>query len=188
MKVFQVLSGGAWGGGGVVVMAITRALIDRGDQVWVLCLDEGVASRFREAGATVVMSPLWFHPINPLDIVPFAQLYSLCVRERFDLVATHTSKGGFLGRLAARMAGTPHIIHHAHGFAFRECNSRVVRSCYIALERLASRYCDSIISVSEDHRQGAIRERVASAAQIQTVLNGIDLAPFEHTFLCGSCS
>ncbi len=178
MKVFQVLSGGAWGGGAVVVLAITRALLNRGDQVWVLCLDEGVASRFREAGATVVASPLWFHPINPLDLVPFAQLYALCVKERFDLVATHTSKGGFLGRLAARFAGTPHIVHHAHGFAFRECNSRAVRRFYIALERLASGYCDSIISVSEDHRQGAIREGVASATQVQTVLNGIDLLPF----------
>ncbi|MFZ0594496.1 MAG: glycosyltransferase family 4 protein [Bryobacteraceae bacterium] len=181
MKVFQVLSGGAWGGGAVVVLAITRALINRGDEVWVLCLDEGVASRFRAAGATVVTSPLWFHPINPLDVAPFAQLYALCVRERFDLVATHTSKGGFLGRLAARLAGTPHIVHHAHGFAFRECNSWAVRRFYIALERLASGYCDSIISVSEDHRQGAIREGVASADQIKTVLNGIDLLPFRET-------
>jgi len=180
MKIFQVLSGGAWGGGGVVVLAITRALIARGDQVFVLCLDEGVADRFREAGATVVISPLWLHPINPLDVISLAHLYAVCVRENFDLVATHTSKGGFLGRLAARLAGTPHIVHHAHGFAFRECNSRSVRRLYITLERLASHCCEAIISVSEDHRQGAIRERVASPAHIQTVLNGIDLTPFEQ--------
>src|SRR5436305_3091108 len=162
MKIFQVLSGGAWGGGGVVVLAITRALIARGDRVFVLCLDEGVADRFREAGATVVMSPLWLHPINPLDVISLAHLYAVCVRENFDLVATHTSKGGFLGRLAARLAGTPHIVHHAHGFAFRECNSRSVRRLYITLKRLASHCCEAIISVSEDHRQGAIREHVAT--------------------------
>lgn len=179
MKIFQVLSGGEWGGGAVVVLAITRALISRGDRVWVLCLDDSVATPFCEAGATVVRSPLWFRPINPLDAVPFVQLCTLCLRERFDLVATHTSKGGFLGRLAAYITGIPHIIHHAHGFAFRECNSPAVRQLYIALERLASHCCDSIISVSEDHRQGAICKRVASADKIHTVLNGIDFLPFE---------
>jgi glycosyltransferase involved in cell wall biosynthesis len=162
-----------------VVLAITRALVNRGDSVWVVCLDDSSAERFRAVGATIVRSRLWFHPINPLDAVPFAQLHALCLRERFDLVATHTSKGGFLGRLAARLAGTPHIIHHAHGFAFRECNRPAVRRFYIELERLASRCCDSIISVSEDHRQGAIREQVAHAGKIHTILNGIDLCPFE---------
>jgi glycosyltransferase involved in cell wall biosynthesis len=173
-----VLAGGAWGGGSVVVLAITKVLINRGNQVWVLCLDDTTERRFSEIGATIIRSPLWFHPINPIDVVPFLQVYKLCVQERFDLVATHTSKGGFIGRLAARLAGVPHIVHHAHGFAFRECNSPWVRRLYILLERFASRYCDSIISVSEDHRQGAIREHVASPDKIQTVLNGINIDAF----------
>lgn len=162
----------------MVVRAITDALVKRGDHVWILCLDDEVGRRFEEVGANIEHSPLWFHPINPLDVVPFLQLYALCRRQRFDLVATHTSKGGFLGRVAARLAGIPHIIHHAHGFAFRECNRPVVRRFYIESERLAARCCDSIISVSEDHRQGGIRERVADGTKIHTVLNGIDLRPF----------
>jgi glycosyltransferase involved in cell wall biosynthesis len=178
MKILQVLCGGSWGGGAVVVRAIAEALLRRGDRVWVLCLNDEVARRFEEVGAISYRPHFWLRPINPLDAVPFVELYALCVKERFDLVATHTSKGGFLGRLAARLARTPHIIHHAHGFAFRECNRPAVRLFYIELERLASRCCDSIISVSEDHRQGAIRERVADDAKIETVLNGIDLRPF----------
>jgi glycosyltransferase involved in cell wall biosynthesis len=178
MKILQVLAGGAWGGGSVVVLAITKALIDRGNHVCVVCLDDTTARRFASIGATVVRSPLWFHPINPMDIVPFVQLYLLCLRERYDLVATHTSKGGFLGRLAARLAGVRHIVHHAHGFAFRECNHPLVRRLYVLLERFASKYSDSIISVSEDHRQGALREHVANPSMIRTVLNGINLQPF----------
>lgn len=178
LKILQVLAGGAWGGGSVIVLAITRELINRGDEVWVLCLDDTTAQRFSEVGAFIVRSPLWFHPINPIDIVPFLQIYKLCVQQRFDLVATHTSKGGFLGRVAARLAGVPRIIHHAHGFAFRECNAPALRRFYILLERFASHYCDSIISVSEDHRQGAIREHVAPPDKIRTVLNGINFDAF----------
>lgn len=180
MKILHVLGGGAWGGGSVVVMAITRALIARGDEVWVVSLDRENSERFAAIGAKIVRSPFWLHPINPFDIVPFVQLFLLCRRERFDLVDTHTSKGGILGRFAARLAGVPRIIHHAHGFAFKDSNHRWVRKIFLALERMAAKACDGIISVSEEHRATAIAEGVAASSHVRTVLNGIDLRLFEH--------
>jgi glycosyltransferase involved in cell wall biosynthesis len=178
MKILQVLGGGSWGGGAAVVLAYVSELIRRGDEVWVVCLDDGVEREFAAAGAKIVRSPLWFHPINPFDIAPFLQLWRLCRRERFALVATHTSKGGFLGRLAAKAAGCPHIVHHAHGFAFRDTQAAWVQKIYVRLERIAARACDMIISVSEEHRQAGIRERVAPAQKIVTVLNGIPVDSF----------
>lgn len=179
MKVLHVLGGGAFGGGTVVVLAITRALIARGDEVWVDALDEETAGHFRQAGAVVVRSPLWFRPINPLDAVPFFYLWFLCLRERYDLVATHTSKGGFLGRLAARLAGVPRIIHHVHGFSFHQFTQPWLLRFYVALERLAARACDLIISVSQQHRQLAIELGIQPPDRICTVLNGIDLNKFQ---------
>jgi len=179
MKILEVLGGGAWGGGSVVVMAIVRALIERGDEVWVVSLDDENSERFASIGAKIVRSPFWLHPINPLDILPFLQLFFLCRREKFDLVDTHTSKGGILGRFAARLAGVPYIIHHAHGFAFKESNRPLVRKLFLALERWAARACDAIISVSEEHRSTAITEGVAAPDHIRTVINGIDLRLFE---------
>src|ERR1700731_590096 len=135
MKVLQVLCGGSWGGGGVVVLAYVSEMIRRGDEVWVVCLDDEVERRFAEAGARTVRMPWWFHAINPFDVIPFVQLWRLCRRERFDLVATHTSKGGFIGRLAAKAAGAPCVVHHAHGFAFRETQKPWLQRCYASLER-----------------------------------------------------
>ena len=177
MKILQVLSGGGWGGGAVVVLAITRALIARGDRVWVLCLDDQVARRFQAAGASIVRSLFWFRAINPLDAVALAQLIALCLRQRFDLVDTHTSKGGFLGRLAARVAGVPHIVHHAHGFSFNQVTG-ASRRFYIALERLAARAGHFTISVSEEHRLTALEAGIEPPEKISTILNGIDLKPF----------
>jgi glycosyltransferase involved in cell wall biosynthesis len=179
MKILQVLSGGGWGGGAVVVLAITRALIARGDRVWVVCLDDEVARRFRQAGAEIVRSPFWIRPLSPLDMIPFLQLIALCAKERFDLVATHTSKGGFLGRVCAWLAGVPHIVHHAHGFSFSQATDPFKRRFYTALERLAARAGDLIISVSEEHRHAALKAGVETPERITTVLNGIDLRPFE---------
>jgi len=179
MKILEVLGGGAWGGGSVVVMSITRGLMARGDQVWVACSDGENARRFEEAGAKVVRLPLWFRPISPLDAVPFLYLAGLCLKERFDLVTTHTSKGGFLGRLAARLAGVPHIVHHAHGFAFNKVLSPLTHKFFVKLERLAARAGDYIISVNDQQRTMAVQLGVVEPARTCTVHNGIDLRPYK---------
>jgi len=162
-------------------MSITRGLMERGHQVWVACNDDENASRFEEAGAAVVCPPLWLRPINPLDVSPFLYLTGLCLKEKFDLVATHTSKGGFLGRFAARLAGVPHIVHHAHGFSFNKVLSPRAHRFFVGLERLAARAGDFIISVNDQHRCMAIDLGVVEPEGICTVHNGIDLRPFCQT-------
>jgi glycosyltransferase involved in cell wall biosynthesis len=181
MKSLHVLCGCAWGGGPAIVLAITKALIERGDEVWVVTASREQTKRFEEAGATVVELKHWRYQIHPRDLAAFVQLFLLCRRERFDLVTTHTSKGGFIGRLAAKFAGARHIVHHAHGFAFRETQGRWTRRFYVLLERIAARACNVIISVSEDHRRDAIRERVAAPQKIATILNGIEADSFGCT-------
>jgi glycosyltransferase involved in cell wall biosynthesis len=179
MKILQVLCGRAWGGGSVVVLAITRALIARGDEVWVVSFEEENDRRFREAGAILARPPVWFHPINPLDVIPFLYFWNLCRREKFDLVATHTSKGGFLGRLAAHAAGVPRIVHHAHGFSFNRPLSPRMKRFYISLERFAARADHLIIAVNEQQRRMAVEFGVDRPAKLRTVHNGIDLRAFE---------
>lgn len=180
MKILQVLCGGAWGGGSVIVLHTIQALIARGDEVWVVTAHDEQTRYFRQAGARVVQLRFWSRHISPGDFLQFIQLFRLCRREKFDLVATHTSKGGFIGRLAAKAAGVRRIVHHAHGFAFRETQERWVQRCYVWLERIAAHACNLIISVSEDHRQAGIREQVAGAEKIVTVLNGIEVDAFDR--------
>ena len=177
----HIMCGGSWGGGPAIVLAIAQAQIKRGDEVWVVTANGEQTRRFEEAGAIVVELGHWFYQIHPRDLLAFVQLFLLCRHERFDLVTTHTSKGGFLGRLAAKLAGARHIVHHAHGFAFRETQGRAIRRFYVLLERIAARACSLIISVSGDHRRDAIRERVAAEEKIVTILNGIDVGSFGHT-------
>ena len=110
--------------------------------------------------------PVW-------DLGGLAPSAPLPARGPYQIVHTHTSKAGFVGRLAARLAGVPVIVHTAHGFAFHEASPAAPRIVYSALERIASRWCDRIVSVSEFHRAWAIELGMCKPQRIVAIPNGI---------------
>jgi glycosyltransferase involved in cell wall biosynthesis len=89
-----------------------------------------------------------------------------------DLVCTHSSKAGVLGRLAAHRCGIPSVFT-AHGWAFTEGVPAGKRRFYADVERLAARCTSKIICVSDYDRSLALRWRVAREEQLVTVHNGI---------------
>jgi glycosyltransferase involved in cell wall biosynthesis len=89
-----------------------------------------------------------------------------------DLVSTHSFKAGFAGRLAARRCGVPSI-YTAHGWPFSPGIPWVRRRIALPLERLAASWCRMIITVSAADRELALRSRLATAAKLVTVRNGV---------------
>ena len=82
--------------------------------------------------------------VSPVrDLVALAELTRLLRRERPDIVHTHSSKAGILGRWAATLAGVPHIVHSIHGYGFNPGQPRLVREVYVAIERLTGRLTTS---------------------------------------------
>jgi glycosyltransferase involved in cell wall biosynthesis len=107
------------------------------------------------------------------DLQGLWRLWRLLRARRYCIVHTHTSKGGFLGRLAATLAGVPVVIHTAHGFAIHEASPFWEKYAYVALERLASCWCDAIVCVSRFHRDWGARIGLAPARKLRAVPNGI---------------
>ncbi|MDH4136438.1 MAG: glycosyltransferase, partial [Anaerolineae bacterium] len=89
------------------------------------------------------------HPIN--DVIALGELYRLMRRERFDIVHTHAAKAGVLGRLAAKLAGVPIIIHSAHGWIFQTLSGLRLRlSLFRFLEWMSAQWSDKILTVTKD--------------------------------------
>lgn len=112
------------------------------------CLD-----RFRETGAKVVSSGHLRREIGFHDWRAFLGIYRLCCRERFDVVHTHSTKPGIVGRIAARLAGVPLVVHTVHGVAFHRYVGLSKRLFYYAVEFFASFFAHRIMLVSAHYEK-----------------------------------
>ena len=134
------------------------------------------AQRLREQGVPVTLLPMR-RQISPWwDLVCLIRLAWLLRKGRYDLVHTHSSKAGILGRAAARLAGVPVVIHTPHAFPFMMKVGPLTRLFYIWLERIAARFTDLIIAVSEGERQAALQVKICPPEKILTIENGLNLS------------
>jgi glycosyltransferase involved in cell wall biosynthesis len=97
-----------------------------------------------------------------------------------EVVHTHSSKAGVLGRLAARVAGVPAVVHTIHGLPFHPYMSPLLRWVYIRAERFAARRCDRLVSVAEAMTDQAVAAGVAPRGKFVTVYSGMETGPFLH--------
>jgi glycosyltransferase involved in cell wall biosynthesis len=135
--------------------------------------------RARAAGVDLVLVPWLVRPIRPLtDLRALAGLWRFMRRGGFDVVHTHSSKAGILGRVAARLAGVPVVVHTLHSLVFHEYQGAWTNSTYVALKRLVAPLTDVLISVNEMTARGALRAGIGRPGQHVTIFSGMELGPF----------
>ncbi len=111
--------------------------------------------------------------ISPLDFIALIQLFLIFRHHKFDIVHTHSSKTGLLGRIAARLTGIKKVIHTVHGFPFHEHQSQTAQKIYRLLEKFAAKFCDKVVVVNQFERELAINSKLIPDYKIVTIYNGI---------------
>jgi glycosyltransferase involved in cell wall biosynthesis len=115
--------------------------------------------------------------VAPLrDLRALFGLFHLLRSWRPSIVHTHTAKAGLLGRLAARAAGVPVVVHTFHGHVLRGYFSPATTSLYRWLEGRLASLCDALVVVSDSVKQDLVELGVARAEKIRVVPLGLDLA------------
>ena len=146
--------------------------------------DEGDMRYYAEArGVQPIIIPELGRALHPLrDLVTLWKLYRLMRRLRPDVVHTHTAKAGFVGRLAAWLAGVPVIVHTFHGHVFHGYFGPRKTRFFILLERLTARLSDAILTLTDGLRDElADVYHIADKRKIRVLPLGLDLQPFAET-------
>jgi glycosyltransferase involved in cell wall biosynthesis len=132
-------------------------------------------SQARETSHLIVV-PEMGRSINPFsDLAAFWKLYRLIKAGRYHIVHTHSSKAGVLGRLAAKMAGTPLIVHTLHSLVFHEYQPWVINRTWRLIKKALAPMTDYFISVSDVISEKAIAANIAPAKKFRTVYSGMEL-------------
>jgi glycosyltransferase involved in cell wall biosynthesis len=124
------------------------------------------------------------------DLSVLRQMTNFIKNQNYEIVHTHYAKAGLLGRIAARRAGVPIIIHTYHTFswkvahafhssAWRNYISSAKERLYVAIERYAASLCDALITVCELNKQEAITRNIAPSEKFVKIYSGIDLSRFQ---------
>ena len=116
--------------------------------------------------------------VSPIhDFIAIFELFSLIKKLRPDLVHLNSSKAGFIGSIAGKLAGTK-VIYSARGFVFNEPHSWFVKSLLIGMEKFASVLRDQIITVSAADEISAKKYNLISPKKIITIHNAIPAIQF----------
>jgi glycosyltransferase involved in cell wall biosynthesis len=125
--------------------------------------ESDVKTRADDLGVDVITIPTLVRQVDPVrDVQAVHALRKLFQATRPDIVHTHSSKAGFLGRLAARRKPVPAVIHTVHGWSFHDYMPRSRRALFVAVERLAARWADRIVTVSELDRSKGVTAGIGS--------------------------
>jgi glycosyltransferase involved in cell wall biosynthesis len=124
----------------------------------------------------LVVVPELGRSINPLsDVAAFYKLYRLIRTGRYHIVHTHSSKAGVLGRVAAKLAGTPLVVHTLHSLVFHDYQPWLVNRLWWAVKMLCAPLTDHFISVSSVISQKAIAAGIGRPEKFTTIYSGMEL-------------
>ncbi len=130
-------------------------------------------------GLELVEEPMLRRAVNPLaDWLAYRRLKAFFAARRFDIVHTHSSKGGIVGRLAATAAASPLVVHTVHGQPFHPYQSAWQNRLYIAAERWAGRRCHHIFAVAQAMIDQCVAAGIAPREKYSVVYSGMELAAF----------
>ncbi|MDD5091905.1 MAG: glycosyltransferase family 4 protein, partial [Candidatus Wallbacteria bacterium] len=105
-------------------------------------------------------------------------LYFYLKRNNFDIVHTHSSKAGIIGRAAARLAGVPVIVHTIHGLPFHSYQADLINRFFIGLEARAASATDLIICVAKSMIDQSVRAQIANREKFCLVRSGFPVDQF----------
>lgn len=117
--------------------------------------------------------------VSPLDdLRALLSLIGLMREFKPDIVHTHLAKAGTLGRVAARIAGVPVVIHTYHGTVFRGYFGSLRSRLFLEIERAVARVTTRLVAITAGQRRELIALGIGGAAKVVGIPLGLDLAPF----------
>jgi glycosyltransferase involved in cell wall biosynthesis len=132
-----------------------------------------------EGSPSFTIVPELIRPVHPFkDFLALQKLEKILRAQKPDLVHTHSGKAGILGRLAAKRAGVPIIIHHIHGPSFGNFQGALANFIFTAAERRAAKITDHFFCSADAMTKIYLAVGIGKPEMFTRIFSGFDLEPF----------
>lgn len=179
MNILHVVGDSKFGGGSVIIAQLVIDQHQEGNNVAVLTTDKEFDAYLTGHGIKVVnLDCIWRSYNLFADSYGIFKLAKFLKKNQFDVVHTHTTKAGFVGRVAAWLTKTKFIVHTVHGFPFSEVSSRMKVRAFSILEKLLFKISTKVVFVSNYHLQWAKELKIITAGTEKAIAirNGVEPA------------
>lgn len=168
-------------GSGLNTFLTMEGLKKRGYETALACAPGGkLNSLVSGRGMRVIPFKNLVQPLHPLkDSLVVLDLARFLKTHPYHIVHTHNSKAGFVGRLAAKLARVPAVVHTVHGFSFHDQEPPWRQGLFRSMERLAAQWCDQLIFISQPLMAWALREGIGKKEKMTRIYSGIELDGFQ---------
>ena len=123
--------------------------------------------------------PELVRPVHPWkDLLAWRKLTRIFRQQRPDIVHTHSGKAGVVGRLAARKAGVPVVIHTIHGPSFGPFQGAIANFIFRSAERRAASATTHFVVVANAMSRQYLEAGIGTEGQYTRILSGFNLEPF----------
>jgi len=112
------------------------------------------------------------------DLISLFKIYRFIRKNEYNVVHTHSSKAGIIGRIAAKMARTPIIIHTIHGLPFHAYQNLFLNKLYVLIEKIGARLSDKIITVTYKIIKDSLKNGIGFKDKFKVVRSGLDISTF----------
>ncbi|MCP4642753.1 MAG: glycosyltransferase family 4 protein [bacterium] len=139
-----------------------------------------IEDRVRAADIDIIREPHLVRDVAPFrDLKAYGNLIRFLREGHYDIVHTHTSKAGYIGRMAAARADVPIVVHTPHGHIFHGYFTRLVTGVFNAMERQAARRTDAFIALTERGIDEHLSHGIGRRDQWRAIFSGIDVSPYD---------
>lgn len=144
----------------------------------IYCGNGEYVERLRAKGHTiyVIETPRGMSPLALM--MSIWKTYRLLRKQKFDIIHTHGSVIGIIGRAAALLARTPKVVHQVHGFHHHDAMNPVQKWIFVQIERLFALITDKLLFQNQADVEECICRRIAPQEKLVLIGNGIQLENF----------
>ena len=185
MRICHIITRLIVGGAQENTLLTCRGLVDHGHDVTLITGPqtgpEGSMHRqAHDTRANVIVLDAMRRAVHPLrDWTALRNLRKTISDLNPDVVHTHSSKAGIVGRAAARDANVPIVIHGIHGMSFNRTQPAALRWLYANLERYCAAFTDKFICVADAMTDQSVNAGIATRDRFVTIRSGIEVDRFD---------